>query len=104
VLTTRSQQLGVGVVRPDLPLLERAKNATDDPQPIAPEKAKQDESRCQMRQDEKGDEFIARSVDRPTEQSGDQDRMTQARYREELGEALQESQRDRLEERDHDEV
>ena len=87
-------ELGVGVVGADLALRQRARRGRRRSSPVAPEEAEQDERRRQMRQHEERQEGIAAPVDRPVQDRRDEDRVPEARNREQLGDPLQRAEDD----------
>jgi hypothetical protein len=82
-------ELRVGVARVDAAVAERAPDALDDPHPVVPEEAEQDERRREMGRNEEGEEVLVVLVDVPAEQAREDHAVPEARDREELGHALQ---------------
>src|SRR5262249_49269062 len=71
-------------------------DALHDPHPVVPEEAEQHEGGREVGRDEEGEEVLVVLVDVPAEQAREDDAVPEARDREELGDALQEPQDDRL--------
>ena len=68
----------------------------EDPHPVAPEEEEQHDRRREVGRDEEGDEVIVVLVDVPAEQLREDHAVPEARDREELGHALQQTEHDRL--------
>src|SRR5207247_7873103 len=88
-------ELGVGIAGVDAAVAQRTADALEDPHPVAPEEAEQDERGREMRRDEEGEEVLVVLMDVPTEQARQDDAVPEARNRKELGDALQEPEDDR---------
>src|SRR5262249_24888530 len=93
-------QLRVRVLLRDLAVSKAAAEPLHDPHPVAPKEAEQHESRGEVRADQEDDEEVAVRLDVPAEQVGDDHAVAEARDREQLGEALEQSEDDRLPVRD----
>jgi len=80
-----------------------AAEAAQDPDPVAPEEAEQHDRRREVRRDEKGDEERVVLADVPAEELRRDHAVAEARDREELREALEQAEGDRLSVRDRHE-
>ena len=89
-------ELGVGVVGGDAAIAERAAEPLEDANPVVPEEDEQDDRGREMGGDEERDEVLVVLVDVPAEQLRENHAVTEARDREELRDALQQPQHDRL--------
>ena len=74
---------------------ERPAEALDDPHPVAPEEAEQDERGGEVGRDEEGDVVRVVLVDVPAEELRQDHRVAEARDREELRDALERPEDDR---------
>src|SRR5204862_1203881 len=89
-------ELRVGVVLGDAAVAEAAAEAANDAHPVPPEEPEQDDRGREVSRDEEGDEVAVVLVDVPAEDPRQDHAVAEARDREELGDALQEPQDDRL--------
>ena len=89
-------ELRVGVVLGDAAVAQAAPEPLHDPHPVLPEESEQDERRREVRRDEERDEVLVVLVDVPPEELREDHAVAEARDREELGEALQQAEHDRL--------
>src|SRR5262245_13828259 len=90
-------ELRVPVVGCNPPVSEAAPHAAKDAHPVAPEEDKEHDRGREVRRDEEGDEVLVVLVDVPAEQAREDDAVAKARDRKQLGDALEQSQDDRLE-------
>ncbi len=87
----------VGVAGRDLAVANAAAEPSEDPQPFGEEEEEEDDCRGEMRRDEESQEVRLVLVEIPAEQLREDHGVAEARDREELGHALQETDDDRLE-------
>src|SRR5438477_503020 len=80
----QAAELRVGVPGVDAAVAQRAADALQDPNPVAPEEAEQNERGCQVRGDEEGEEVLVVLVDVPAEQPREDHAVPEARDREQL--------------------
>jgi hypothetical protein len=88
---------GVGVVCADLSVAQRAAEAADDARPVAREESEQHESSRQVGRDQEGQEVVVVLMDVPPEDARQHHAVTEARDREQLREALEQTQHEGLE-------
>src|SRR5439155_13287118 len=93
------RELRIGVA--DLAVAQAPPQTLHDPHPVAPEETEQDERRREMRRNEERDEERVVLMDVPPDELREDDAVAEARDREELGDALEQTQHDGLEVRDH---
>ncbi len=89
-------ELRVCVVRADPAVAEATGEAFHDSHPISPEEREEDDRRREVGGDEEADEVRVVLVDVPPEELRDDHAVAEARDREELGHALEQSEEDGL--------
>src|SRR5579862_205654 len=90
-------ELRVGVTGRDLPVAQRAPEALEDADPVAPEEAQEDERRRQMGGDEERQEVVRVLLDVPADELREDDAVTEAGDGEQLRHALKQAERGPLE-------
>src|SRR6266550_7275659 len=90
-------ELRIPVLGVDTAVAQAAPEPAQDPHPVAPEEAEQNDRGRQMSRDEEGDEVIVVLVDVPAEQAREDDAVPEARDGEQLADALEEPKDDCLE-------
>src|SRR5262249_7192927 len=81
----------------DVAVAERTAEPLDDPHPVPPEEADENERRREMRRDEEAEEVRLVLVDVPPDEPREDDAMSEARNREELRDALEQPEHRPLE-------
>src|SRR5205823_50976 len=84
----------VGVVVPDLAISQAAAESFENAHPFGEEEEEKDERRREVRGDEKGEEVGLVLAEIPAEELREDNRMSEARDREQLRHALQETDHD----------
>src|SRR5919197_1308932 len=87
----------VGVAGRDLPVAQAAPKAAEDAPPLRQEEEEEHQRSREVRGDQEGEEIRLLLVQVPAEQLREDDRVAEARDREQFGDALQQADHDRLE-------